>query len=212
VKLHQKTLPTEINIVPVDKNPSEPVARDGDPVVIELPVRDEEMGYDLKDRIGCRGNSIDVSILPPLVRPVVVLPFKWSLTSDSLQKFDASTVHECEERCSGDTRCAAFTFNWRSKRCFLKASCPSSSNVENISGIRRKAKLPSVLDKVGCHDKTLRTISVSGFQACEDECRRTRNCIAFTFDLLKRACYLKANCIDQRSDPTDVTGILSRAV
>ena len=74
-------------------------------------------------------------------------------------------MHDCQAQCSREEKCAAFSYNSRTNGCFLKASCPRRIKRDNISGVKRNFKLPSVLENIGCKDPSIKVLH-SAPRAC----------------------------------------------
>jgi len=104
----------------------------------------------------------------------------------------------CEARCTGDSACAAFTFNQKHAVCFLKASAELAVGYPwAVSGYRARLETSirriamTVRDETDYPGNDIDRLKRTTFKACLLACSEARACLAFTFVANNGECWLK---------------------
>jgi hypothetical protein len=132
--------------------------------------------------------------------------------------FRARDLRDCKSGCRRDRRCQAYVYNTSSRMCYLKDRVGSREHDGNkVAGTKGNrgdhdhgrpgddgdlTREPG-FDYAGRDYTHFRSRSAD---SCRDECRRDRNCMAYTFSISNEMCYLKDGTGTRRSDPDKVTG------
>ena len=137
----------------------------------------------------------------------------------SLETLRYSDVSACQEACRGRAWCAAFSFNTRTNRCYLKLSCKATApHTENQSGVRsvHEASESSgvfgpLMQNVECRGPSYRAALLDvdpgvALAACMTGCAKADWCMAFTFNARSSKCYLKRWCGDQGDENGAISG------
>jgi PAN domain len=136
--------------------------------------------------------------------------------------FRTTDLRDCKRACATDRRCVAYSFNSVNSACYLKDQITKTSrDSRTISGIKEGygggpgrpphgggdlSREPG-FDYYGSDYTSFR---VPGDEACREECRRDRRCVAYTFNTRHGMCYLKDQAGPQRRNPDTVTGVKRR--
>jgi hypothetical protein len=135
--------------------------------------------------------------------------------------FRARDLGDCKSGCRRDRRCQAYVFNTSSRMCYLKDRVGNRQHDEDkVAGIKGSrddyepghsghpgdngdlTREPG-FDYAGRDYTNFRSRSAD---SCRDECRRDRNCAAYTFSISNGMCYLKDGTGTRKRDPDKVTG------
>ncbi len=108
----------------------------------------------------------------------------------------AGDLDQCQEACAGEGRCRAYTFNTRDHRCFLKDSeRPMVRRSDAVTGVKRGGTGPSagLSERQGysLEGGDYSRVYLDSLGQCQDACRSDRQCLAYTYNLSDRMCYLK---------------------
>lgn len=131
----------------------------------------------------------------------------------------ARSYEDCAQRCLGDGRCAAFTFNLVNGACYPKASVSSlQRNDGAVSGVIDRTGGPSLQSSVTRYDATdfprndLPDASggARSFEDCGRRCLADDRCAAFTYNLDNGACYPKSSAGTAYRNERAVSGIIDR--
>jgi len=135
--------------------------------------------------------------------------------------FGTRSLQECQRACEGDRRCQAYTYNHRQETCYLKDRAGSPSNDSTTtSGVREGGGYSPgrpVPGRPGEDVTETRGYDYKGsdynqfpmrtLRDCQEECRRDRRCVAYTYSLQASICYLKDRVGDLKRDSDKVTGV-----
>jgi hypothetical protein len=135
--------------------------------------------------------------------------------------FRAQGLRECKDGCRRDRRCQAYVYNTGSRMCYLKDRVGrrehDGDKVAGTKGGRDDyepghsghhgndgdlTREPG-FDYAGRDYTNFRSRSAD---SCMEECRRDRNCAAYTFSISNGMCYLKDGTGSRRRDPDKITG------
>ena len=128
--------------------------------------------------------------------------------------FRAQDLRECKSGCRRDRRCQAYVYNTSSRMCYLKDRVGSREHDGNkVAGVkggrdddqpgRGELTREPGFDYAGRDYTSFRSRSADN---CMEECRRDRNCAAYTFSISNGMCYLKDGTGTRRRDPDKITG------
>lgn len=108
----------------------------------------------------------------------------------------ADSLEQCEDACSAEGRCQAFTFNTEDRRCYLKDSERQRvRRRDTVTGTKRGGGSggSGLSERSGYNleggDYT--RVRLDTLDQCQDACSRDRQCAAYTWITSDRMCYLK---------------------
>mmetsp|Transcript_43809 Transcript_43809/g.111952 ORF Transcript_43809/g.111952 Transcript_43809/m.111952 type:complete len:715 (-) Transcript_43809:171-2315(-) len=120
----------------------------------------------------------------------------------------------CKGLCAGTPSCAAYTMYSSTSTCALKFACDERvlsfdaiSGVFETSGPAPAAPAFNVLRGIACGDNSIRQLDDSTETACQGACAMDTLCRAFTFNMMRNECSLKATCSLQQTTLVDVSGL-----
>ena len=123
--------------------------------------------------------------------------------ADVLGPVDASSETDCARRCAGHSRCRAFTFNTRARKCFLKwGTGEIRTHQDARSGMLfdRTSGPPSLSAGRGAilynrdfpgNDIMAATLNNTTLAACQAACNANPSCAAFSYIERMRQCWIK---------------------
>lgn len=123
----------------------------------------------------------------------------------------------CKSRCNADSQCQAYTYNKWNRKCFLKDRIGSSRlEPASITGVRQDVSQPSRSVKpfkmeryrgkaFPYRGQTPR--QAASFEACEQRCRDTAACVAFTYFKSSRQCRLMESTGEYFADKRADSGV-----
>jgi hypothetical protein len=112
----------------------------------------------------------------------------------------ASSAQECEEECSRQPDCKAFTFNSRNSMCYLKSGgslvlgnpLADSGYRQELEATLRRSTM-TVYERTDFPGGDYGEIRDASFEQCLSECERDQRCLAFTYVLRQKQCWLKSS-------------------
>jgi hypothetical protein len=139
--------------------------------------------------------------------------------------YTSTRVHglqECQNQCRYDRRCTAYSFDVRAVVCYLKDRVNSPRRDDSkIGGVKGSGRPPYPGESPGNSDLTeLRgsdyhggdytSVRVRELRQCQEQCRRERRCLAYSYGIRDAICYLKDRVGPLRRDSDKVTGLKQR--
>jgi hypothetical protein len=128
-------------------------------------------------------------------------------------------LEECQNQCRYDRRCAAYSFDVRAVVCYLKDRVNSPRrDGSKVSGVKGPGRPPypgeggdlTELRGSDYHGGDYTSVRVRELRQCQEQCRRERRCIAYSYGIRDAICYLKDRVGDLRRDSDKVTGLKQR--
>lgn len=120
----------------------------------------------------------------------------------------------CSQSCATNSSCRAFTFNSKSKTCFLKEGAnlavlyaPASSGFsEDLASSIKQSQL-NIIQRTDVVGSDYRNMSGTNMEACLRACEVDQACRAFTFIPKKSQCWLKSSASKTQKKIGVVSGI-----
>ena len=110
------------------------------------------------------------------------------------------TIAACQQACTDNPICKAYTFNKKFLACFLKddgSRIFSNSNADAGYKIEIEAKLKrslmTILEGIDLLGGDYRNLSGLEFGLCSDACEEETRCTAFTYERRHKQCWLKSS-------------------
>lgn len=145
------------------------------------------------------------------------------LPGGDYDNFSVNEDSDCSNQCLKEDRCKAFTFNRKSRTCWLKSTVSEKkSHASYISGVKLtdSSKTFNEPQPIRYIIKTMRKVDLPGgdywhFEAskaakCAEMCLRESRCKAYTFNRKIRTCWLKTSQPAKRSHESYVSGVKLR--
>jgi hypothetical protein len=175
------------------------------------------------DGNGNGGGMSDQSHLPRQVAGVSIERNSVRQGGD-YRNMKARNPQDCARRCSNNSRCRAFSYDTRNKRCFLKDRVTKRTNYTwTVSGVKRRGggghggssqdNLPREVAGVTIERHSVRQgsdyRSQSGPRAvdCAYLCSQEFQCHAFSYDMRSKMCYLKDRVPKRQNYTGTVSGV-----
>jgi hypothetical protein len=120
---------------------------------------------------------------------------------------------QCRALCEAMQPCRAYTFNPNKRRCFLAASCVRRENEEgNISGVEASIDPMTMsfnlYERTGCEGSSIAHHGdYFSVEECKAWCDRREGCMAFTYSIERRRCWLKRECDEREVDTKLISGV-----
>jgi hypothetical protein len=136
--------------------------------------------------------------------------------------YTSTRVHglqECQNQCRYDRRCAAYSFDVRAVVCYLKDRVNSPRRDDSkIGGVKGSGRPPypgdggdlSELRGSDYYGGDYTSVRVRELRQCQEQCRRERRCVAYSYGIRDAICYLKDHVGSLRRDNDKVTGLKQR--
>lgn len=127
--------------------------------------------------------------------------------------FRSDSVDDCRRSCERDRRCQAYTFNLRTKVCYVKDEVNSlQRNLDTVTGARerwaertdRELSEEEGYDYRGGDYDSFRS---RGARECRRSCARDRRCVAYTYNERSETCYVKDRLGSRQRNSDTVTGV-----
>jgi hypothetical protein len=128
-------------------------------------------------------------------------------------------LEECQNQCRYDRRCAAYSFDVRAVVCYLKVRVNSPRrDRDKVGGVKGSGRPPypgeggdlTELRGSDYHGGDYTSLRVRELRQCQEQCRRERRCLAYSYGIRDAICYLKDRVGDLRRDGDKVTGLKQR--
>ena len=127
------------------------------------------------------------------------------LDSPELQIKQADSQPDCEELCSQDAQCEAYSFNLETGRCKLLEGCEDQALSFTTSSALKSdlfPREPPPLEAYGyeylllrqCNGPSIRVAAAGQVEACEAFCNAEEFCRTFTFDFKNMVCTIHRWC------------------
>ena len=106
---------------------------------------------------------------------------------------DPPSLSYCQNRCSEDAKCRAFTYNTAKKVCFLKhkANLRLKFNANAITGKKSDAKNFIIKNGRDAPGNDYERLDPPTLTSCQNLCGAALECKAFTYNTEKKVCFLK---------------------
>jgi hypothetical protein len=129
--------------------------------------------------------------------------------------FEAPSLDACQAACRKDSRCQAYTYLGRKRRCYLKDGVhPARRSADAVTGVKegygegggrggRHLTEERGYDRRG---NDYRSFGVPAVAECKRACAGDRRCQAYTFLTRTTTCYLKDRAGDPQRQNGAVTG------
>jgi len=135
--------------------------------------------------------------------------------------YTSTRVHglqECQNQCRYDRRCAAYSFDVRAVVCYLKDRVNSPRRDDSkVGGVKGSGRPPypggrdlTELRGSDYYGGDYTSVRVRELRQCQEQCRRERRCIAYSYGIRDSICYLKDRVGPLRRDNDKVTGLKQR--
>jgi len=110
-----------------------------------------------------------------------------------LRDLRTDDLASCQAACAADSRCAAYTFNSRDRRCYLKSEeRPRIRRSDCVTGVREGAGGGlSAREGYNLEGGDYTSVFLRSLGECQDACRRDARCLAYTYNTRDQMCYLK---------------------
>ncbi len=125
----------------------------------------------------------------------------WSFTEEyghdqpgaDLRDLSANDLAACQDACARDSRCAAYTYNSRDRRCYLKSEeRPRIRRSDCVTGVRQGGGGGlSAREGYNLEGGDYTSVFLHTLGECQNACRRDSRCAAYTYNTRDRMCYLK---------------------
>ncbi len=123
-------------------------------------------------------------------------------------------IAACEDSCSAHSSCQAFTYNSKSKTCFLKAGAdlavlyaPATSGVKNSFQADIKHSMLSIMQRTDVIGTEYKSIDDINMENCLRVCDSDESCRAFSYIPKKLQCWLKSDATGTKLKKGVVSGI-----